>query len=338
MPSTPGWFWYSTNTWPGFTAGNQNNLGSNGNTLAVNPSGYEDIVWNDANSDGVISDADTGDGSTTNGDTITLNGLNVGVKEVARYTGSTMTHDGTTYTVPMVVWLFNDGTFAIRINDADIPAGSHIDVTALQLGTWDRTEYSGTFITTRDDAFLCFAARALIMTDLGERAVESLTPGCRVLTADHGYQPLRWIGRRSVTGHGAAAPVRFAAGAMGNARDLYVSQQHRMLLRGWQAELIAGAEEVLVAARHLVNGTTITLHHCAEVTYVHLLFDRHEIVFAEGIGSESFHPGAWGLEVLDLAARNEVLTLFPELADRPAAYGPSARPCIKAHEGRAVAA
>ena len=100
----------------------------------------------------------------------------------------------------------------------------------------------------------------------------------------------------------------------------------------------AGASEVLQAARHRINSTTTALHRSAKMTCVHLLFDRRTIISAEGAAFESFHPGAWGLAVLDLTARNKVLTLFPELAHRPAAYGPCARPSIKSDVGRAIAA
>ena len=52
----------------------------------------------------------------------------------------------------------------------------------------------------------------------------------------------------AVAGAGAGAPVLIPAGALGNTRDLLVSQQHRMLVTGWRAELMFGEPEVLVAA------------------------------------------------------------------------------------------
>ena len=50
------------------------------------------------------------------------------------------------------------------------------------------------------------------------------------------------------------------------------------------------------------------------ITYVHLLFDRHEIVMSEGAWSESLFTGPQALESVSTAARQEIFTLFPDLA------------------------
>ncbi len=74
------------------------------------------------------------------------------------------------------------------------------------------------------------------------------------------------------------------------------------------------------------------------VEYFHMLFDSHEIVFAEGCASESFHPGEQGWKALDQATRDEILDLFPELENGDfASYGQPARPSLKVQEGRALA-
>lgn len=337
MPVVSSWVWYSAAVWPGFSTFNQDVLGPSGNGLSIDPAGYAAMSWNDTDGDGTIYDADTDDGFGSLGDTVTVGGAVRTVKEIAAYANSTFTHKGVTYTTTMGVWLFSDGTYAVRINDAAIPDGHYKKVTDIRLGSFNGVEYTNSFTSLRDDPFVCFAAGTMILTDRGERPVEHLRPGDRVLTADRGWQPLRWTGRRRVEGRGSAAPVRIAAGALGNSRVLRVSQQHRMLLRGWQAELLSGLSEVLAPAHALVNGSTIRLEPCPRVTYVHLLFDRHEVIYAEGIASESFHPGAWGLSVLDQPTRAELLGLFPELADRPAAYGPTARPVMNPAETRALA-
>lgn len=336
MPVIPSWMWYSAAPWPGFSTTNQDVLGSSGNGLSIDPAGYTTMTWNDNDGDGTIFDADTDDGFGSLGDTVTIGGATRTVKEIAAYGGSTFVHKGVTYTTTMGVWLFSDGTYAVRINDAAIPDGHYKKVTAITLGSFNGVDYSNSFTATRDDPFVCFAAGTMIQTDRGERPVEHLRPGDRVLTADRGYQPIRWTGRRRLAGTGSAAPVRIAPGALGNARALRVSQQHRMLLRGWRAELISGRAEVLAPALSLVDGAQITLAPCDRVTYVHLLFDRHEVIYAEGIASESFHPGAWGLSVLDAPARAELLRLFPELAETPALYGPTARPALTPAEARTL--
>ncbi|MFD1510265.1 Hint domain-containing protein [Lacimonas salitolerans] len=195
------------------------------------------------------------------------------------------------------------------------------------------------FSTFSDDPpdFPCFCAGTLIETDTGPLPVEVIRPGDLVQTLDHGLQQVRWAGQRRVPGRGALAPIRFQAGALGNYRDLLVSPQHRMLLRDWRAEMHFGQNEVLVAARHLVNGTTIRSMPVPRVTYVHLAFDDHQVIWAEGVPSESLHTGAMALAALDTETRDELLTLFPELADQQGQPAETARPCLKAWEARLVA-
>ncbi|MFC3119319.1 Hint domain-containing protein [Jhaorihella thermophila] len=149
----------------------------------------------------------------------------------------------------------------------------------------------------------------------GARPVETLAVGDLVTTLDNGQQPIRWIGRRVVEGRGDFAPIRFRKGAIGNRRDLRVSPQHRMLVTGWRAELLFDEAEILVAARHLVNGDTIHPDPCGDIEYIHLMFDRHEVIFAEGVPTESFHPGDYVM-AQDRALMAELTTLFPELKNR----------------------
>ncbi|MFU1477568.1 Hint domain-containing protein [Roseovarius sp. C7] len=182
----------------------------------------------------------------------------------------------------------------------------------------------------------CFTLGTWVETGRGAQRIEDLRVGDRIATRDHGRQPLRWIGFRRVAAEGAQAPIVFARGALGNDRELRVSPQHRMLLSGWRAELLFGEREVLCAAKALVNGETIYRDAGGEVTYVHLLFDRHELVKANGAWSESFHPGAWMLGAMDAAARAEILGLFPELQGGPAPPMISARRSLRSYEARLV--
>ncbi len=163
-------------------------------------------------------------------------------------------------------------------------------------------------------ASICFAKGTLIETPDGPRFIETLHVGDMVTTLDHGAQPIRWIGGQAVAGVGPNAPVHIAAGALGNIRPLVVSQNHRMLVTGTDAELLFGQREVLVAAKHLVNGKSIRVVPCASVSYHHFLCDGHQIVFAEGCPAESLYPGAQTLDMVDPDARDEILALFPKLA------------------------
>lgn len=133
-----------------------------------------------------------------------------------------------------------------------------------------------------------FARGTRITLSSGAQApIEALRPGDRVLTRDDGPQPVRWIGRTTVRAVGAFAPIVIREGALNNAGDLVVSPDHRLFV--WQRAdaLGAGRAEVLVRARHLVNGTTVRARHGGFVDYFQLLFDRHQIIYAEGIAAES---------------------------------------------------
>ncbi|MDG1532767.1 MAG: Hint domain-containing protein [Paracoccaceae bacterium] len=185
--------------------------------------------------------------------------------------------------------------------------------------------------------FICFGRGTMIATDKGEKLIEELVVGDMVQTKDHGMQELRWVGSKSVPATRDLAPIVIKAGAMSNVADLTVSPQHRMLLEGWRAELLFSENEVLVAAKHLVNGDTIYRAEGGEVEYFHLLFDTHEVIYANGAPSESFHPGQQGFGALSEESRQEIIGLFPELATDASAYGPSVRTSLKAHEGKILA-
>lgn len=178
----------------------------------------------------------------------------------------------------------------------------------------------------------CFVAGARIETRGGPVPVEDIRAGDLVLTRDAGFQPVRWCGVRKVPSRGRFAAVRIPAGCFGDHGALAVSPQHRILLSGWRAELLFGSVDVLVKAIHLVRaGLLLQDRSGRPVSYHHILFDRHQIVRAEGLWSESYHPGEGSLAAQDEAAREELLSLFPALLGNPAAYGPSARPEAPAH-------
>jgi hypothetical protein len=151
-----------------------------------------------------------------------------------------------------------------------------------------------------------------------------------VQTRDHGPQPLRWIGRTMRKAKGADAPVVFAKNALGDHGETALSPNHRVLVRSASAEMLFGQNEVLVKAKDLINDTTIRPRADGQDTiYVHLLFDRHEIIRGDGLESESYHPGDQTLESFDPETRAEVLELIADMQDP---YGPSARVTVKAHE------
>ena len=213
------------------------------------------------------------------------------------------------------------------------------DGQVLQSGTF----VSSTFVTTQGSLDVgdlippCFTAGTMIGTPDGARPVETLAAGDLVTTLDHGAQALRWVGRRTVDGMGRFAPVRFEAGVIGNERPLTVSPQHRVLVRGWRAELHFGQPEVLVPAVHLVGARGVVRVPVERVEYFHLLFAGHQIVVSEGAPTESFYPGSW-IIANDRATYSEVVHLFPELIGQASGAWPLARPVPKRTEARALVA
>ena len=189
------------------------------------------------------------------------------------------------------------------------------------------------------DTVPCFVSGTMIRTDGGDVPVERLKAGDLVRTRDDGLQPVRWIGRRSVPAEGTMAPVRISANTLGQHEALSVSPQHRILLRNAHAELLYGSSEVLVAARDLIDGQNIQQISGGYVEYVHLLFDRHQVIWSNGLESESFLPGpqTTGRFEQDLVA--ELKGIFPELDPATGAgYGPAARPALKRYEARLLVA
>lgn len=179
-------------------------------------------------------------------------------------------------------------------------------------------------------ASVCFTRDTMIDTDLGEVAVQDLAPGMMVRTRDNGFQPIRWVGMTPAKDRA----VRIKAGALGNARDLVVSPRHRMVLEGWQLEMLFQHDHALVTAQELVNDSTIVMDAMADVEYYHVMFDAHEIIFAEGAATESFHPDQASMGSMDAAAREEIFALFPELKD--GTYRAEAAPNLSATQAAYV--
>ena len=188
---------------------------------------------------------------------------------------------------------------------------------------------------------ICFTPGTRIQTGDGVRLIEDLREGDTVQTKDNGLQPLRWIGQRRMTGARLFAmpklrPIRISGGALGVDRpdeDLLVSPEHRMLIKGQVAQNLFNTSEVLVTAKDLINGTTITVDmQVREVTYIHVLLDEHQILLANGLESESFHPASAAFASLDQKDRKRLLAEYPELEYDPHTYGSFARRTLSPSE------
>lgn len=174
--------------------------------------------------------------------------------------------------------------------------GNVADVYALPLAhLTPRTGYALVGID-RDNALMKFAEVACVsftrgtnitMASGAQTPIEQLKIGDTVLTRDDGPQKVRWIGNSTVRAIGEFAPICIRAGTLHNENDLVVSPDHRLFIYQRSDALGAGRHEVLVRARHLVNGGSVVQQDGGFVDYFQLLFDQHQIIYAEGIAAET---------------------------------------------------
>ena len=271
---------------------------------------------------------------------------------------ATLTASGSTTIAPLDNDIAKAGASLLsitHINGMPVSAGSQVtlpsgqkvqlnaDATITIVGDGDVEDFSFTYSISNfldsDTGIVnvstvpCFTPGTMIATPEGETAVEKLQPGDLVLTRDDGPQPLRWCGKRTVAATGDMAPVRIRAGTFGDHRQLLVSPQHRVLIRDDRAHLLFGEVEVLVPAKDLVDDVRVTRVRGGLVTYVHLLFDRHQIVLSQGLETESFLPGPLTTSAFERAALEEIQSLFPDLnIATGAGYSDSARRGLKRFE------
>ncbi len=240
--------------------------------------------------------------------TDTLN-LPVGTVVSDSVFGTFTVQDGVGYSV-------SSGTFTL-------PSGTEVTYSAFENGS----------------GVPCFTRDTRILSNRGERPIQTLDVGDMIPTMEHGAQRIRWIGRRrfdrvDLLGNPRLLPVRILAGVLGNGmprRDLLVSRQHRMLVQSKIAERMFGTPQVLVPAIKLTVLPGVFVDESAEeVEYFHLLFDSHQVIFAENAPTESLFIGDEALKSLGVDAVREIIEIFPELIEkrltpRPARYIPQGR-------------
>ncbi|MDA7826583.1 Hint domain-containing protein, partial [Rhodobacteraceae bacterium] len=299
--------------------------GGDGADVLIGGEGDDEFIYAAGDGADTITDFGTGisgpidDGDQTNNDFVDLSGF---------YNTSTLTS---------VNALIAGGGFATELGmlRADAEDGvidgiiDGIDYSLIISGINLTIENGGspvpgsalTFDTTN---VMCFTAGTRIRTIDGLVAAESLRQGDLVWTKDDGYQPIRWIGHRTYSeqhlmDNPNIRPIVLRAGSLGvniPERDLRVSPQHRMFVNSRTLNNLFKVKEALIAAKHLVQITGIDVDvDATSVTYIHFLFDRHQIVEAEGAESESLFTGPVALESVDEHARQEILDIFPELLD-----------------------
>ena len=189
----------------------------------------------------------------------------------------------------------------------------------------------------------CFTPGTLIATPRGQVPVEQLHVGDKIITRDNGIQEIAWLGQKEMPGKQLIAnphlkPILIKAGALGNGlpeRDMLVSPNHRVLVASDLTQLYFEEREVLAAAKHLVGSGGIHQVDVTNTTYIHFMFERHEVVLSDGAWTESFQPGDYSLKGIGNSQRNEIFELFPELKEKAGIQDyQSARRALKKHEAK----
>ena len=240
--------------------------------------------------------------------------------------------DSTGTVIASLVVLPPKGAYTSYSVPVSFPAAGAYTVRFTELGA----DNSYGAIVDNIELLVCFAGATMIATPSGGKAARDIRVGDMVVT-ERGAQPVRWVGRRCVSRAQMAAepryrPVRIHAGALGLGlplADLWVSRQHRMLVSSPICERMFGHSDVLIAAIKLTALPGIHVDtDLAEIDYVHLLFDAHEVVFAEGAPSESLLPHSEAIGALSPDALDEINLIFPGIRDGVSTC-PAARPVPK---------
>ncbi|HHS94055.1 MAG TPA: type I secretion protein, partial [Rhodobacterales bacterium] len=306
--------------------GNDTFDGGAGNDTFTGGQGNDTIIFGDGDGDDTITDfdfVDTDANGFTN-DQLDVSGLTDASGNPVDIYDVTVTDTN------------GDGT-----GDAilQFPNGESITLTGVDPATLDLG-------TLHSMGIPCFTPGTMILTVDGEVPAEDIRVGDEVITRDHGAQKVRWVGQKHLTADELAAhpelrPIVIRKGAFGNTRRTAVSPQHGLVLK-------TDAGDRLIRAKHaaeFLGRKLARIDHEAEgVTYLHIMFDQHELLFADGAPSESFYPGPEALRSVGTEACAEVLTLFPELAETFACrkdpsnvYGSPVRTYLKRSEVRNIA-
>ena len=303
-------------------SGDDTLTGGGGNDSLSGDGGNDTFTYVPGDGDDTITDFNTGntgtlnDGDSTNNDFIDLSGYYDNLSEL----------------------------YADQADDGVLNQSNATDSKGRSTDYSDNTQFgSGSLrmqgasadnssFTQENTGVVCFTQGTAIRTPRGDRLIEDLRVGDLVCTLDNGPQVIRWIGRRALGPSELAAnpklrPILIRRGVMGAERDLLVSPQHGMLL----------PDQTLVRAKFLAEakGAPVRVAHGRQsVTYIHLLFEQHQIIFAENTRSESLYPGKMAFAAMDRDARLELAQLFPDLGldqlDTPEEwYGAAARRYLK---------
>lgn len=299
--------------------GNDTIRGGDGDDVISGGSGNDTFIYDSGDGVDMIVDFNSGntgtldDGDSTNNDFIDLSAYYDHISELY----ADQADDGV---------LNQSNALDSRGNSVDYADNAQFGAGALRFTTASADESS---FTRENTGVVCFIAGTMIRTPRGPVPIEHLRAGDYVNTMDNGPQPVVWVGRRDLTFAELAdnpklRPIHIAPDVTGGQGALIVSPQHGILLK------TCDGDQRLVRATHLARmdgGKARVMQGCRAVSYLHLMFEAHQIIFANGAPAESFYPGPNAFAALPQAARREVMTLFPALDPcmTQRSYGATAR-------------
>lgn len=271
--------------------------------------------------DGLLEDGDSGQNLT---EPLSINGMNYSIGQnveieysyVIRPVGSTDPADDIT------IYVLEFGTQVQGIASSQL-LDPNVEYLIIRGENGPEVPYG--------DLVICFTPGTGIATPDGLVAVDRLRPGDLVCTVDNGPQPLSWIGNRFSAGTGSGAPVQVASGVLGNTRPLLLSQQHRVLIPqalGATSEL---GPDRIVPVKALVGLPGVEYAPRRMINYIHLMCERHELIFAEGAQTETFLPRKQALKALSEQDRTMLMTCMPQLRRKPLA---EVRPILRVNQVR----
>ncbi|GFE66927.1 Hint domain-containing protein [Litoreibacter roseus] len=302
-----------------------------GEVITLNTNNWRPINITDNNTD--FADSQGSNQTITNTETIDGQTFGAGTNVEAEY--AIVVSDGTnTYTV--IAFNFSTGSPAYATVEALAfigpvggfpPVGVPLTVISSQEGPSNPAEAHA--------SPPCFTTDTLIQTPEVPRFVQDIRAGDLVETQTEGPQPVRWVGRGTYAARGRFAPICFKAGVLGNTRDLILSPQHRIQFVGWQAEYLLGEPAGLIPAHCFVNDDSVQRVEGGFVTYFHLMFDAHQIIFSEGVATESYFARGKATALGAAQVAEELADLFPECC-KFIVSGKTILPSLKPYEARVL--
>ena len=221
-----------------------------------------------------------------------------------------------------------DGSIFTNVDNADF---ANLQIKGIKLLSYISGSYYGTAgkRSLTSVQLLCFAAEARIRTAEGSVQAGDLQAGDAIITLDHGAQPILWVTRREVSqaelrDDPNLAPICIAPNTFGMGlpeAPLHLSPQHRVLVRSTISQRMFGDAEVLVAIKHMQDYPGVGIStELPSVTYIHFAMARHEIVFANGLPSETLFPGEMVLNRFDDKDYDRLREIYGTKPSSPARY------------------